>query len=37
VFSENDENNELLMDFDPSLVPILEGFDDDDDVLVIGK
>jgi len=37
VLNENDENNELLMDFDPSLVPILEGFNNDDEVLVSGK
>ena len=37
VLNENNENNELMMDFDPSLVPILKGFNDDDEVLVIGK
>ena len=40
MLNENDENNELLMDFvdfDPSLVPIPEGFNVDDEVLVIGK
>ena len=37
VLNENDEDNELLMDFDPSLAPIPEGFNDDEEVLVIGK
>lgn len=35
VLNKNNEDNELLMDFDPSLVPIPEGFNDDDEVLVI--
>ena len=37
VLNEDDKNNELLIDFDPSLVDIPEGFNDDDEVLVIGK
>ena len=37
VLNENDESNECLMDFDPSLVPILEGFNNDDEVLVSSK
>jgi len=37
VLDENDENSDPLMDLDSSLVPILEGFNDDDEVLVISK
>jgi len=37
VLDENDENNDPVMDLDPSLVPVPEGFNDDDEVLVIGK
>jgi len=37
VLDENDEKSDPLMDLDPSLVPIPEGFNDDDEVLVIGK
>ena len=37
VLNENDENSDPLMDLDPSLVPVPEGFNDDDEVLVIGK
>ena len=37
VLNENDENSDPLMDLDPSLLPIPEGFNDDDEVLVIGK
>ena len=37
VLNENDENNDPLTDLDPSLVPVPEGFNDDEEVLVIGK
>ena len=37
VLDENDENSDPLMELDPSLVPVLEGFSDDDEVLVIGN
>ena len=37
VLNENDENNELMMDFDPSLMHITKGFNYDAETLVIGK
>ena len=37
VSDENDENTELLIDIDPSLVPVPEGFNDDEEVLVLGN
>jgi len=37
VLDENDKNTELLTDIDPSLVPIPEGFNDDEEVLVLGN
>ena len=37
VLDENDENNDPLTDLDSSLVPVPEGFNDDEEVLVIGK
>ena len=37
VLDENDKNSDPLMDLDPSLVPVPEGFNDDAEVLVIGQ
>ena len=37
VLDKNDGNNDPPTDLDPSLVPVPEGFNDDEEVLVIGK
>ena len=37
VAEENDENVEPMTDIDPALVPVPEGFNDDEEVLVLGK
>ena len=34
VAEENDENVEPMTDIDPALVPVPEGFNDDEEVLV---
>jgi len=37
VAEENDENVEPMTDIDPALVSVPEGFNDDEEVLVLGK
>jgi len=37
VPKEDDENLEPMTDIDPSLVPVPEGFNDDEEVLILGK
>ena len=37
VPEEDDENLKPMTDMDPSLMPIPEGFNDDEDVLILGK
>jgi len=37
VPEENDENFESMTDIDSSLVPVLEGVNDNEEVLVLGK